>query len=521
MVMPLQDDLKQQLDHALKARKQLEVTYENQFKILAKFVARLSLACKGLDGDLDNKLAKLRIELARGTDLEKLLPAVNAISDGLKHLESKNDHSIRQLQHSLKEAGTLLQKQHGLPDQLRRDLRALLGKVEQPSATVHAFLPHLNDLTKLYQHAFSTKQNLDNSSNPEVERYNHVCRQISVELTNLLSEMSFADQYSTEIDHIRQSLIAHLGIEDLLNACLATITIIVASINSERQSAQHFLLQLHGTLEQVQQSLVASLSQSSQLQVKLQDLNRHIEQQIDSLSKDSTQATTLDQLKGLVSQRLQEITSSLVEKEQLERNERKSMFDSLKTMEQRLIQLESEAQLFQKKLAEQKFRSLQDALTEIPNRAAFDERFELELKRFQRYGTPLCIAMGDVDHFKSINDNFGHSAGDKTLQVIAKALKQSLRETDFIARYGGEEFVILFPETALAELEQPLNNLRQKIKKIPFKFKNKKVPISISFGATQLTEHDNIRAAFDRADEALYEAKHAGRDRVILKSASS
>ncbi|MEE2024619.1 diguanylate cyclase [Alkalimonas mucilaginosa] len=515
--MPLQDDLKQQLEHALKTRKQLEDTYESQFKILAKFVSRLSLACKGLDIELDNKLAKLRLELARGTDLEKLLPLVQALSEGLKHLESKNEQDLRQLQLGLNEAGQLLQKQRGLPDQLRRDLRALLAKVNESSPTVHAYLPHLTDLARLYQNALQAKQTLDNSENPDNDRYGHICRQISVELTNLLSEMSFAEQFAADIDRIRQSLMDHLGIEELLNACLSTITIIVASINAERQSAQHFLLQLHDTLEQVQKSLVCSLSQSTAIQAKLSQLNHQLGKKIDAFSKDSTEATSLEQLKALVNQRLQDITGSLSEREQLEKQERELMVSSLKVMEHRLLELESEAQQFQKKLAEQKFRSLQDALTEIPNRAAFDERFELELKRYQRYGTPLCIALGDVDHFKSINDNYGHSAGDKTLKVIARALKQSLRETDFIARYGGEEFIILFPETSLQDLEMPLNNLRQKIKKIPFKFKNKKVPITISFGATQLAEHDTVRAAFDRADEALYEAKHAGRDKVILK----
>ena len=517
MVTPLQDDLKQQLEQALKARKQLEDTYQSQFTILAKFVSRLSLACKGLDIELDNKLAKLRLELARGTDLEKLLPLVQSLSDGLKHLESKNEQDIRKLQHGLKEAGQLLQKQRGLPDQLRRDLRALLSKVNESSPTVHAYLPHLTDLARLYQNALTAKAKLDTEVEPDTDRYGHICRQISVELTNLLSEMSFAEQFSNDIDRIRQSLMDHLGIEDLLNACLNTITIIVASINTERQSAQHFLLQLHNTLEQVQKSLVSSLSQSSSLHAKLSQLNAQLELKIDAFGKDSKNATSLDQLKNLVNERLSEITASLAEKEQLEKQERDLMLNSLKAMEHRLIELESEAQQFQKKLAEQKFRSLQDALTEIPNRAAFDERFQLELKRYQRYGTPLCVALGDVDHFKSINDNYGHSAGDKTLKVIAKALKQSLRETDFIARYGGEEFVILFPETQLSELEKPLNNLREKIKKIPFKFKNKRVPITLSFGATELVNHDNVQAAFDRADEALYEAKHAGRDRVVLK----
>jgi diguanylate cyclase (GGDEF)-like protein len=187
-------------------------------------------------------------------------------------------------------------------------------------------------------------------------------------------------------------------------------------------------------------------------------------------------------------------------------------------MDARLKELEEEAKQFKKRLAEQKFRSLQDALTELPNRAAFDERYELELKRSRRYNTPLSIVLADVDHFKNINDSYGHSAGDKTLKVIARALKQSMREADFIARYGGEEFILLFPETPLEQLETPLNILREKIKRIPFKFKDTNVPISISFGATQLKPTDEGREAFDRADEALYEAKRQGRDQVILKS---
>ena len=202
----------------------------------------------------------------------------------------------------------------------------------------------------------------------------------------------------------------------------------------------------------------------------------------------------------------------------LETEERQAILLTLNGMEARLKELEAEAQTFRTRLAEQNFRSLQDSLTEIPNRAAFDERLALEIKRWQRYKKPLCIALADVDNFKSINDNYGHSAGDKTLKVIAKALQQGLRETDFIARYGGEEFVLLFPETALDELDAPLNKLREKIKSIVFTFKSQKVPITISFGASQLTAEDTSRQVFDRADEALYEAKKAGRDRVILKT---
>jgi diguanylate cyclase len=515
-VTPLQDDLKQQLTNAIKARKTLEDAYESQFKILAQFVSRLSLVCKGVDIELDNRLAKLRNSLAKGTDLEKLIPFINDTSQSLQLLDAKQQRDIKQVQHELNQAGKLLQQQKGLPDQLRRDLRALLSKVAEPPATVQAFLPHLSSLTNLYQTALQAQQQLANNSNDDV-RYGHICRQISVELTNLLSELAFADKSAVQIAIIRKSLLDSLSIEALLDACLQTITIIVASINEERLSAEHFLLQLNDALSSVQQAVSLSLKSSDKLQQKLGVLNKQIEQQIIHLSSSTKSATSLEQLKELVSQRLNSISIALNSKEQLETEQRHLMLQTLTSMELRLKELESEALAFRSKLAEQNFRSLQDSLTEIPNRAAFDERLELEIKRWERYHTPLCIALADVDLFKKINDNFGHSAGDKTLKVIAKALQQGLRETDFIARYGGEEFVILFPETSLDKLAAPLNKLREKIKNIVFTFKGQKVPITISFGASQLTAKDSSRQVFDRADEALYEAKKAGRDRVVVK----
>lgn len=518
LVAEQQNDVKQQLANAVKARKQLEDTYESQFKILSQFVSRLSLACKGIDIDLDNKLARLRQEFAKGTDLEKILPLVESAVEALKALEMRQLSDLKKAQNTLTDAGKLLQKQRGLPDQLRRDLRDLLTKVEEPSATVQAFLPHLTHLTELYQAALATKQQNEQSDTADDDKYQAICKQISIELTNLLSELAFEGKYGQDIEKIRLTLLSDVSIEALLQSCLRTIEIIIASVTDERQSAQHFLLKLNEALTGVQQAVVSSLNTSNNIKEKMLLLNQQIEQQISNLTADTKSATSLEQLQSLVGTKLGAITCSLREKEQLEKDERELMLTTLRHMESRLAELEQEAAQFKKRLAEQKFRSLQDALTELPNRAAFDERFELEIRRSQRYGKPLSIALADVDHFKQINDNYGHSAGDKTLKVIAQALKQSLRETDFIARYGGEEFIILFPETHLSELKLPLNNLKDRIKKIPFKFKDKNVPISISFGATELKSTDNNTAAFDRADEALYEAKRAGRDLVVLKS---
>ncbi|MBO2608519.1 tetratricopeptide repeat-containing diguanylate cyclase [Shewanella algae] len=141
---------------------------------------------------------------------------------------------------------------------------------------------------------------------------------------------------------------------------------------------------------------------------------------------------------------------------------------------------------------------------------------EQEYRHFQRNKQPLWLAVADIDHFKSINDSFGHTTGDKTLQVIAMALKNSLRDTEFVARYGGEEFVLIIPDVSPKDIEQLLNRVREKIKNIPFKFKNQRITVTVSIGAAQILDGEHIQETFERADAALYKAKHESRDRVII-----
>lgn len=490
-----------------------------QLNIISQFVSGLSLACKGVDSELDNRLAKLRTELNRGTAWAQLLPFIEATSSSLQQLESKHQLELLNAQQSLIAAGKYLQLQQHLPDRYYQDVRALLSSVEQPSATVHAFLPHLTKLAELYQMALQAKTDLLQNDISE-SRYNKICRKITDELTNLLSELAFSEQAAIDIEQIRVSLLTDLSIEALLQACIQTIKVIIQSINNERQSAEYFLLKLNDALSTVQEAVVASVTSTKELQSQLIIFNQQINTQITSLSQSSHSATSLEQLKLLVADKLTSLTFSIEQKQQIEQQHRQHLMQTLSTMSLRLQELEQEAVTFKQRIAEQKFQSLQDALTQIPNRAAFDERYLFELKRAQRYNTPLCIVIADVDHFKSINDNYGHSAGDKTLKVIAKALRSTLRETDFIARYGGEEFIFLFPNTRITELEQPLNKIRQKVASIPFKFKDVSVPITISLGATELVAVDSPQTAIDRADKALYEAKHTGRNVVIIKPAS-
>ena len=169
----------------------------------------------------------------------------------------------------------------------------------------------------------------------------------------------------------------------------------------------------------------------------------------------------------------------------------------LSTMEAKLRLMKEETAEYKKRLTIQKHKLFLDSLTQVHNRAALDERLELEYKRWLRYNTPLCLAIIDIDHFKHINDNYGHMAGDKALKVVAKALQGALRDTDFIARFGGEEFVVLLPNINPDKFQKPLETLRQTIKSIPFRFRDARVEITISIGATLFREgshHGRVRA---------------------------
>jgi diguanylate cyclase (GGDEF)-like protein/PAS domain S-box-containing protein len=153
-----------------------------------------------------------------------------------------------------------------------------------------------------------------------------------------------------------------------------------------------------------------------------------------------------------------------------------------------------------------------DTLTSLPNRRAFDDMFQQEIARCGRYDRPLCVAIADIDHFKIVNDTFGHQVGDIVLEKVAEFMRNSLRTTDYIARWGGEEFTILLPETRLDVADQLLNRLRVSIA-------NHVIPeigrsVTLSFGVTACAESDDRDDLLERADRALYASKQTGRNKV-------
>jgi diguanylate cyclase len=156
-----------------------------------------------------------------------------------------------------------------------------------------------------------------------------------------------------------------------------------------------------------------------------------------------------------------------------------------------------------------------DYLTGALNRRGMEEALAREFSRSDRSGSKVCLALMDVDHFKRLNDSLGHEAGDTALAHLAKVTRDALRPTDVLARYGGEEFVIILPETDLDEGKQVMARVQRELTRNFFLHKNERVLITFSAGVAERRMEETADSTLKRADMALYEAKHSGRNRVV------
>ncbi|MCE9660625.1 MAG: GGDEF domain-containing protein [Burkholderiales bacterium] len=171
-------------------------------------------------------------------------------------------------------------------------------------------------------------------------------------------------------------------------------------------------------------------------------------------------------------------------------------------------------------LADLRHRARHDDLTGLLNRRAIEEGIEAQIRRSLRSGEPFSVLMLDLDHFKSVNDRFGHGVGDRALKHVAQSLKSGVREIDALARIGGEEFVALMPGATLAAVAPVADRLREQLAAHPLMLDDKAVPVTVSIGIAQWSEAgEDMSRLLVRADAALYQAKQLGRNRVVVGAA--
>jgi diguanylate cyclase (GGDEF)-like protein len=158
-------------------------------------------------------------------------------------------------------------------------------------------------------------------------------------------------------------------------------------------------------------------------------------------------------------------------------------------------------------------QALTDALTGIGNRRAFDMELSRRLNEFRRYGSGCCVLLLDLDHFKSVNDRFGHDVGDEVLQGVAGLLRETLRDTDLAARYGGEEFGVILPRTPVRVGYTVTERLRQNVARAKWKQLHNELQVTTSAGLAEAHPDDDECSLLRRVDRSLYAAKASGRNR--------
>jgi diguanylate cyclase (GGDEF)-like protein len=157
----------------------------------------------------------------------------------------------------------------------------------------------------------------------------------------------------------------------------------------------------------------------------------------------------------------------------------------------------------------------QDPLTKLSNRRDMVDRLDYERNRANRSGRPFCIAMADIDHFKKVNDTYGHDAGDTILEKVSELMTHTMRRQDIVSRWGGEEFLVLMPETDLEGSTTAMEKVRETIEETVFHHRDDDIRITITIGISQYSEQLGIDETIKHADLALYNGKTAGRNRII------
>jgi diguanylate cyclase len=345
--------------------------------------------------------------------------------------------------------------------------------------------------------------------------YSSVATHIEDTLLGLLNDLSVPERHQPQADSLKGRLEHGLNWYELL-PILDDLAVLMLAVNDSGQHEfETYLQELNRRLEGFQSQLREASDGHADNHNVAREMDSELREQVDGLQSSVAGATDIVNLKGILDSRLEGLLGTLDAHQQQRDLREQEVASRLQALAERVSTMETEALGYREHLEEQRQKALNDPLTGLPNRAAWSERLELEVAQWQETGDPLMLAMIDLDHFKVINDSYGHLAGDKVLKIIASQLQKRLRAGDFIARFGGEEFVVSMPRTAQADGAQVLEGLRAAIEACPFHFKGQRVTITTSIGFSGFKPHERADAVLKRADQALYKAKEAGRNTVM------
>lgn len=539
---------------------------EEYANLLQRLLIRVSLAADSVSEDLDAELNALRSAIRKATpqenDLEKRLKRIDELILSTDQSKQENAEKVVSAMEQLVEQLLSIQLPRKAKNQLKKlskslDERAshfreypgilteyavlqaealklivggeskeqgffdrLFNKQESKKEPVQSILPVSDDDTKqqditVAEAELSVAGSSELSPREEyVPGFASIAGHVRSTLSNLLDQLEFPDSASRDVGRLRRKIDSKMNWYELGPTLDDVASLVIAVVGRSQREFERFLVSLDERLAQVQSYLMDG-HESDQARVnRRQELDHVVRTRVSAMEKEIQSVSDIKDLKLSVNQHLDLISSTMKQFSHDEAMFEKQKEKEIERLRERLKEMETESEAMKEQIQEERKKALKDGLTGLPNREAFDERFEMEIARFIRYGKPATLVVGDIDFFKSVNDNYGHLSGDKVLQIIAKELQNRTRKTDFVARYGGEEFVVVLPETSLDTAIDVMNKTREMISRLPFHFKEERLSITMSFGLVAFDAAITKDEMFELADQALYQAKENGRNRV-------
>lgn len=330
-----------------------------------------------------------------------------------------------------------------------------------------------------------------------------------------LEQITLPPEFEARRVSLRMAMTAH-EIDDPAYELSELLREVQMYLGRDSRLLAAFLKRSSQYMSVIDSQLRVALDQSRMAASDTTELTRNISAGLEELDASFQGDTVEMQVQLKVEENLRTVRDAVSKFLSVQDQQRQDYETRIAELTTQISGFERESARLRESLAAEHARAHRDPLTDSPNRLAYEERGELEIMRARRARTPLCLAVLDLDRFKSVNDRYGHRVGDRMLRSIAGIAQQRVRGTDLFARYGGEEFVGLFPETALDAAQSLCEDLRARIETAAFQFRGEIVPMTVSIGLASLRPDDTLDTLFERADAALYRAKAVGRNCLVV-----
>ncbi len=527
-------------------------------ELLRKTIGRLTIAGRGIDADLDQQLRLIQelsrekrdarladaleslsriitaLDVTRGSNLSRRSDPILLLLELLQniHFDKAQRAQLREICSELLKSVAGGQERDQISVYIQRLAELINQNFDHPSAKTDALqivtrLLGLLELDSADCEALQERIVADAGDDEESilqdlanlinQRFAEPAADASIDevITTLLERLAIVQGASDSTQQIQERVRDGVGVgewADTLNDIVASVASSLKRMDEEKRELEAFIINVTEQLGEITE-VIAEDHRDHQCDHKdALSLHEFVQQGMSLMQQNFQTSNSLQQLKREITKNIEHIRGGVNDFVDRFNQRHEATEERNQKLTQQLSRMEQETHELQAMLNENRAKLLYDALTGVYSRMAYDERIQQEWSRWNRYQTPFSYAILDIDHFKQINDTYGHSAGDKALKIIAQLMQQYLRDSDCVFRIGGEEFVLLLTETSAQSANKLVAKLRDAIAESSIHFKGEPVRLTLSAGITETRDGDTIETIYERADAALYKAKHSGRN---------